>query len=270
LTPAQRGVTLTSVARSYVDEKTWNKILEGYRNGRGHKGSAAFAGVLPKTAKHAYERGYPERGPWGEKPIKQLLEEERELAASRLQHVKDREHFEEDRALLASERDREAMRQRAIDVHAAEAKMIATARTLGVNAMAPAIALAKTEGLQLFMQRAGQSFAALATQPENLTKKDVEHGILTFRRLMSAYRDLADMQQKVMEMERLHNGQPTQVIGVVDEVDTMPMDDLARLAGYQDGLLQRAAQHGFVVLPGGRGPVVDAESYELELTKKSG
>ena len=249
---------------SRVDEALWSQLVEAFREDPGNvKGTARRVGVTPKTAKRAWEKGYPSRGAWGAKPIKQLMQEERELAASKLQHEQDRQELEEDRALLEAERDREAMRQRAIDTRAQEGKLVSASRALISAAFGSAMTLARTEGLTHLLSRLGNSMAALATQDGDLTAKQASDAMILLRRYSTTLRELTEAGRTAMEMERLYLGEPTHVIGVVQDLDTMPLDDLVKLAGYQDGLLQRAANRGLVVLPGGKSAAIDAEAVAL-------
>jgi hypothetical protein len=243
-----------------VDEALWDRLVEAFREDPGNvKGAARRVGVTPKTAHRAWHKGYPTRGPWGRKSIRQLVEEERDVATSRLQHERDIQELEEDRRVLEAERDREAMRQRAIDTRAQEGRLVQVTRVSVMNALAAAIKQA--EGLGHAMSKLGGSMIAMAME-DKLSPKQTSELTQYMRRYATTLRELTVAGETAMKMERLYLGEPTQTIGIVQDLDMMPLDELVRLAGVQDGIIRRAADRGLVVLPGGR-PHVDAEAVQL-------
>jgi hypothetical protein len=246
---------------SRVDEVLWDQLVAAFRDDPGNvKGTARRVGVTPKTAKRAWDKGYPTRGAWGLKSIKQLMSEEQSIAQSRLQHEQDAHELEEDRRALEAERDREAMRQRAIDTLVQEGRLVVGTRVAVMNALSAAIKQA--EGLGHAMSKLGGAMIDIAME-EKLSPKQVAELTQYMRRYATTLRELTQAGQTAMEMERLYLGEPTQLIGVVQDLDTMPLEDLVKLSGYQDGVLQRAAERGLVLIPGGRARAIDAEAVAL-------
>lgn len=232
-----------------VDQATWDKLLEAYRQDPGnHSAASRHALVQRRTARKAWDEGYPDR-PWGTKPIKQLIAEDRELAGARAQLEAEREGLAEDVAELESERDREAARQRAIVVKKEEAVLVQLARQSSIRTLAAAVTA--SEGLKTIMTKIG---AELETMGKGgpLTKKELLDVSNITRRYASTLREVVTAGQMAMEMERLYMGEPTEIIGVTTELDALPLPELVKMAGYQDGVLKRAAERGLVVLEGGQ------------------
>jgi hypothetical protein len=234
-----------------VTQDVWDKLLEAYREDPGnHSNAARHAVVQRRTARRAWELGYPDR-PWGLKPIKDLLASEAELARSRLQLEADKEELEEDQIALELERDREASRQHAIRSKEQEGRLIAAARAGSIMGLSAAIEIAPS--LQRAMQKLGTALAAIAEDQGSLTAKDVANLSFVMRRYSSTLRELSQAGQIAMEMERLYLGEPSQIIGVTTDLDTMPLQELVKMAGYQDDVLKRAYDRGLIVLDGGLG-----------------
>jgi len=226
-----------------------SKLLAAFRDDPGNYSAAArLACVQRRTARRAYEIGYPDR-PWGLVPIKDLLAKEAELARSRLQLEADQDELDEDIAELDAERDREASRQHAVKTKEQEGQLIASARAGAILGLVAAVKVAPSLGK--VMARIGTELEAVAENGLVLSSKEI-HGLTAImRRYSTTLRELALAGQTAMEMERLYLGEPSQIIGVKSEYDEMPLQDLVKLAGYQDGVLKRAQERGLVVLEGG-------------------
>ncbi len=232
-----------------VDQACWDKLLEAYREDPGnHSAAARHAGVQRRTARRAWDTGYPER-PWGAKSIRDMIRDEAELARSRLQLEAEQQELAEDKAALEAERDRERTRQHAIQSREQEGKLVQATRVATMNALAAAMKSA--EGLSHAMTKLGGKLVELALQSDSLTDKQMSTLSNVLRRYSSTLRELAASGQIAMEMERLYLGEPGQIIGVVNELDTMPIEQLVKMAGYQDELIQDAAKRGLIVLDGG-------------------
>lgn len=233
-----------------VDQATWDKLLEAYRQDPGnHSAAARYAVVQRRTAKRAYEEGYPDR-PWGAKPIKDLLAMESDIARSRLQLEEEKDELEEDQAALDAERDRERIRQHAIKSREQEGQLIGAARAGAIMGLVAAVKMAPS--LQQAMERLGKELVSMA-EGGPITHKEMVSLSNIMRRYSATLRELSISGQVAMEMERLYMGEPSQIIGVTTDLDTMPIEELVRMAGYQDSVLKRAQERGLVVLDGGLG-----------------
>lgn len=232
-----------------VDQPLWDKLLEAYREDPGnHSAAARHAGVQRRTARRAWDTGYPER-PWGAKSIRDMIRDEAELARSRLQLEADQQELEEDKATLDADRDRERARLHAVQSREQEGKLVVGTRVATMNALAAA--MKASDGLTHAMTKLGGKLVEVALQAESLTDKQMSTLSNVLRRYSSTLRELSAAGQTAMEMERLYLGEPSQIIGVTSELDTMPLQELVKLAGYQDELLQDAAKRGLIVLDGG-------------------
>lgn len=237
-----------ATTKNRVDQDVWDKLLEAYRDDPGnHSAAARHALVQRKTARRAYELGYPDR-PWGKVAIKDLIASEAELAQSRIQLEAEREDLLDDQADLEAERNREAARRAAINAKEQEIVLVGALRGTTMKALAGAVQAAN--GMQLAMKKIGEQLETIANGGPISHKEMMDISNMS-RRYSSTLRELAAAGQMAMEMERLRVGDPTQIIGIETELDTMPLQDLVRMAGYQDKVLQRAQERGLVVLDGG-------------------
>jgi hypothetical protein len=229
-----------------VDQATWDRLVEAYRQDPGnHSAAARLCDVQRRTSKRAYELGYPDR-PWGTKPIKQLIMEDIELARSRVQLDAERAELEEDRTLLDSERDREAARQHAVRAKTEEAVLVSGARAAAMRGLAAAIEA--SPGVKAAMKRLGDELTEMAEAGGPMDLKTRNFLSASCRRYSSMLRELAQAGQTAMQMERLYLGEPTEIVGVKTELDDTPTADLVRMAGYQDEVLRRAAARGVIDL----------------------
>ena len=234
-----------------VTQQVWDLLIEAYREDPGNHSHASRRALVKRTtAKRAYEIGYPSR-PWAIKPIKQLLVEDIQLARARLELEAEREELEEDQADLDAERDREAVRQHAITAKTQAGQLVASARAGAILGLAAAVKVAT--GLQKAMQRLGNELEAMADPAVKMTPKEVGTLSSIMRRYASTLRELNASGQLAMEMERLRLGEPSQIVGLMTDLDTMPMAELAKMAGYHDKILRRAQERGLVLLDGGLG-----------------
>jgi hypothetical protein len=178
-----------------------------------------------------------------------MIRDEAELARSRLQLEADQVELDQDKASLEAERDRERARQHAIQSREQEGKLVQATRVATMNALAAAMKSA--DGLQHAMTKLGGKLIEVALQTDSLTDKQMTSLSAIMRRYSSTLRELSAAGQTAMQMERLYLGEPGQIIGIVSELDTMPIEELVRLAAQQDEALKRAQSHGLVLLDGG-------------------
>lgn len=231
-----------------MDQDTWDALVEAYRGDPGnHSRAARLAGVQWRTARRAYEVGYPER-PWATKSIKQLLHEDAELGRARAQLEADRLEVEEERRVTDADRDREAARQHAARAKTEEAVLVSAARAAAMRGLAAAIEA--SGGLRAAMRKVGEELTMMSNEVKPLSAADRTFLVQTGRRFASILRDLASAGQVAMEMERLYLGEPTQVVGVKSVEDEATTEELVRMAGYADEVLRRAHERGVVTLPG--------------------
>lgn len=231
---------------SKVDQATYDKLVEAYRLDPGnHSAASRYAGVQRRTARRVWDHGNEAKG-W--KPAKVLIAEDVELAKAKTQLEQDRLELMEDQVAVEMERDREAIRLHSVAARKEEAALVVLARQAAIRSIAAAAAA--SEGLKGAMERIGKELKEMA-EGGPMSKKELAMVSSITRRYASTLREVVVAGQLSMEMERLYLGKPTEIVGVTTDLDTMPLDDLVRLAGYQDGVLQRAAQRGLVVLEGG-------------------
>lgn len=238
------------MGRRIVDQELWDALLAAFREEPGNILRAArLCGVTRPTARRAWETGWPNK-PWAKVSIKDLVDQERDIARSRLEIAEERAELEEDREALAAEADRERSRQQAIKAKEEEGKLVQLARGATLVNLNNMIRVAPS--MAKLIERLGTELLVMADKP-TWENRDRGEASSLLRRFALVVRELNAAGHQAMEMERLFLGEPSQIIGVVTDLDRMSMEELTRSAGYTDGVLQRAAKRGLVVLDGGRG-----------------
>lgn len=232
-----------------VDQKVFQAILAAHRAEPGnHSRAARDGGVTRRTARRAWVEGYPGTG-WGDKPVSQLIVEEQAVARGRTELATEQGELREDREALERERAAEAVRQNAIRSKEMEAAMINGLR--GVTSQALVAALRAVPGVQKVMTKMGEQLVTMGESGAPLTRHEMGDVMVLMRRYSSSVRELSMAAMTAMEMERLYLGDPDTHRGAETEFDSMPMEELVRAANVQQGILQRAADRGLVVLDGG-------------------
>lgn len=185
-----------------ITRDTYDKLLEGWRLNPGSPTLAAkYAGVDYRTARKIHEQGMPRRG-W--EPLRTLLEREMQQArasmlASAAAKVAVDEKTREDAAKQAAQaRAQEGqmvglMRQTVLQGAGAAAQLIVTARSL--------VAYGKEEIEKLLKLPEGDIRRLTASQAVSFAE-----------RMARVVDELVSTAHRVMQMERLHLGEPGQII----------------------------------------------------------
>ena len=253
--PPSPAVPTAGNPTTRVDHKTWEALVEAYRDHPGnHSHAARAAGVQRRTAKHAWDKGYPQR-PFGVKPISVLIDEEQRVASSRVQLEEEQIEIDEQRRALEEEKQSEAARQAAISAKQEEGALVHVARLATIRTLAASLPLVDpkgTNGLGIVLNRLGNSLVALAAKEGDLTIKEQGHLSSMLRRYASTIRELTQAGQAAIDMQRVLLGEPNKIIGVQTDYDTAPLEDLVRLTGLQEAILKRAMERKPLELPAGR------------------
>jgi hypothetical protein len=192
----------------------------------------------------------------GLSPVRQALDEERLAARAKLRHEEEKANAvippvpdppwpntdaaDEERRKIAA-REREAARRDAVESRAKEAQAVRGAREIGLALLTnTAKLLTGAAVLGDTLKTALQAGGAIdATRGVRLMGMIAEHGRLSLQTSRLA-----------MEMERVHLGEPTEVLRVESQV--MSHEDVARKVALSERALERLRKRGFQVVNGGR------------------
>ena len=230
--------------------KLYEKLLVAYRLTPGrHSTASKAAGTQFRTARGMWERGITGVDP--RRPIKEVIETEQKLA--RGERVRD-EIMER-----AMQTEPVALEQAdAVKTRASLAKLCEAAREITLGNFS----IIGKELLQVnaLAGRIAKELEELAKDPWVVVEKDGQDNVLKKRRY--SIREMLELQGLVarssnqlvkasftaLQMERLHLGLPTEIIGV----EEMSLEDAIREieTGYAE--LQQAKQNGMLLIQGGK------------------
>ncbi len=188
-----------------------------------------MVGCTRACATHAWKKGWVPRVPWA-KPISLLLEEEKEAARAL---VAQRNLSEAEEAGLL----REQARREAIEAHAAEGQMVRLARSDATSLLA---AVGKLQpSLHRLSEKLGRM---LMDDGEKMTRREAA---ALLGMLSRTTKEALAAGQVAIELERLHLGAPTQILGVQD-VGEMSTEEAVREIEAAAAALKRAKTMGLV------------------------
>lgn len=237
-----------------VDQEVYDRIVEAFRDwGYNFAAVARAALIAPRTAKRAWELGWPERQFL---PVREVLRQERELARSgftedEAMELRKRTIRERERRLAEV---REQAAEDAIRAREQEAQGVRLARNLAINQLAALARLgpAVNQLTHQLAEKINDQGWLQATSVDEVTK------LLT--RLSLTSRRVLECGALAMKMERVLLGEPTEVIGHQEmSPASMSLDEVAHHAERA----RRAAEHlrskGLTVIAGGAGGAGDSK-----------
>ena len=215
-----------------ITVQQYTALVKAFREKPGSVLNAATkAHVTRKTAKRAWEVGWPEENP-PRLAVRNLLAQEEAEAAAKAQQVKS-----ETEAFAATLRH--GVRNEALDAREQEARLVKAARVNIAN-------------LLVATGRLGPALHALSDQ----LRASIEAGGLNPMQASTLLRNLATAAtqsvragQIVLEIERLHRGDPTAILGIAP-VEMSPADAVAEIEAAQEALT-RYNRRGLEVIEGG-------------------
>ena len=226
----------------------YEKLLDAYRDNPGnHAGAAKVVGCARKTAKRGWDIGWAKHD-WAP-PIKDVIAQEQVQARARIQQEKDaaiEQAWAEEEAIvtqtpvgadrtqayLDAQAERAKAKEQAIATRKAEGQMVGGIRQAASNSAAALLRI--SNGINLLAERVNKELTTMAASPKDFK---VGAALVTINKYASAVRDLTIAGKTAVELERLHLGDPTSIVGVQIEgaFDDAPMADVQRE-------IQKAAQ----------------------------
>ena len=216
------------MAKRPYNRERYDALVQAYRDcPDNHAAAGRQAGCTQQTAKRMWEQGWPGI-PWAI-PIRDRLVQEREDA--RLELARQT-------ALARNDADalRAKARQDSIESHAAEGAMVRLARSdatgllASVGRLLPAVA------------KLAESFSADVLSAKELDRNEAAR---LLGQVAKVTKEALAAAQIAVELERLHLGAPTQIVGVTD-VSAMSSEEAAREIEQAAAALARARKLGLL------------------------
>jgi hypothetical protein len=235
------------MAITRISPEVYTLLLDAYRQEPArHNRAAKLANTSHKMATRAWNTGWTDTHAWA-RPIREVLEEESiEARAALIQREHDERIAAQQQEIAArreaarkAEEERDAARRQAVEARTQEGQMVRLSRanTLGLLG-----SLAKLQPAVSHL--ADQLRAAiLSGQIDPLDAAPL------MRQIASTVKDAVYASQIVVELERLHLGSPTAIIGV--QTLEMTPAEAAREIEDAKAALDRARAMGLSVLEGG-------------------
>ena len=262
-----------------ITEERYNLLCEAFRQAPGNVANAArHAAVNWKTADVGWKRGWPKKK---FPPIEQLLKEEQIQARAILQAELAARRAQEQRA-------KEEARENAIETRKEEGLVVKIARKQSLGLLQSALQIASaSSGVAGLLRDA--LVDAIATKRRWLQyEKDVAAGLSPVKPKGKVGLSISEMSylleraaktnerivataRQAMEMERLHLGQPTEIIGVAEEGREMTLEELSiRKRAALQAIESAERAGGLTLLPGGLdvGRLVETQGESLEVGER--
>ena len=217
------------MARRVITQHLYDSLMTAYREKPGnHSNAAKVAGCERRMARRAFENGWP-RMPWAV-PIKQVLEREKVEARAARQQDRTAE-FE----LMAQAQ--KAAQQDAVEARAQEGRLVKMARGASMVLLQQCLRAMKVTGPLV------DQLEAEVRSGEHL---DVAGITKTMDRIAHMTSQAVALSKEAMRMERLHMGEPEQIVGMqLESTSTQELVDELRAI---EGVLRAASHHPPVMI----------------------
>lgn len=217
-------------------------LLAAFRERPGTYSFAADrAGVDEKTAKKAWLEGWPNVGNGWARPLRVVLAEEAQTAR--------------DEARIAAARAANLAAVPQDEIERAKAKLAAVQWHVREGELAHG-AIVNAGGLLGIVNALLQAAVPLAQQVKAAIEKEgpalgARAGAQLLREIGNFTRDASAAAKEAVELERLHLGQPGQIVGVADATKPMTLEEAAQELADGARTLERAKRRGIVKLTDG-------------------
>jgi hypothetical protein len=244
------------MSKRAITPELFNDLIRAFRLQPGvYSAAARVSGVTHKTAKKAWLEGWPNKG---FKPIKDQMEAERSqvrahvaLAEGEEAMAVRKEILEEMERGIDGHLEGEASKVYAMEVKMEEARMLGGIRGLITSNVDSLRALAgASEGLAT---KLAQSIRTHVDSEEELVFGTVEYNRAqrAFRGVAMAARDISTAVKTTIEAERLHIGEPTEIVGHKD-LDAMTIEELMEEIAQADESITAGERRGLIAIEGGK------------------
>jgi len=191
------------MAYRLVDKELYDKMVIAYREyGKNFRKVSRVVGAGIKTVRRGWEIGWPQRN---FKPIKDCIFDDQVAARAAIQSAQE-----------TAISEREAMvdeaRRHAIDARKQEGGMVRMVRGGAVNVLAQALKLLKASG-PLSVEIETELLHEMSL-PRDKRTLDIKSLIDLLERISRYTQSGAALADVAMRLERLHLGQPEQIVGV--------------------------------------------------------
>lgn len=242
------------MGRRAITAELFNELVRAFRLQPGIYGAAARAtGTAHKTAKRAWLKGWESKG---FPAIKDIMTEERQAVRAMAALEETEEGLAQKREILKEFQDElhghlelEASKMHAMQVKMEELQMLGLARKNLNSSLQSMLSLA--EPAELLASRLGAAIRDFATSTDNALvfgTKEYTQAHRAFRGVAMGLRDITTAVKTTLEAERLHMGEPTEIIGHKD-LDEMSVEDLMAEIEQADSAIAEGKRRGLISVP---------------------
>ena len=215
------------MARRVITQHLYDSLVIAYRERPGnHSNAAKVAGCERRMARRAFESGWA-KAPWAV-PIKAVLEREQVEARALVQSDRTSEY----QRLAESQRLAQAD---AIEARAQEGKMVRMARGAAMALLSQSLKALK----------ATQSLTARLEEQIANGEMTIDQVTKTIDRIAHSTQQAVAISKEAMRMERLHLGEPEQIVAM--QLENVSTDELVSELQAIESVL-RAASHAPVMI----------------------
>ncbi len=240
-----------------ITPELYNDLIRAFRLQPGIYGAAARAcGCCHKTAKKAWHKGWEDKGFL---PIAKILENEKAQVRTQVALMEGEvalenraEIMQEMAASIDGHLEAEASKVYALKVKMEELAMLGNARGLVTANLQSLRSMA--EASELLASRLGASireFAMDESEPLVFGTPEYNRAQRAFRGIAMSAREITTAVKTTLEAERLHMGEPTEIIGHKD-LDDMSIEELVAEIEESDDTIKIARRRGLIALDGGK------------------
>lgn len=247
------GHIYVAMPRKPVTRALYDALLAAFREKPGVWKSAGKRALCdPRTAQRAWEVGWPEKDL---PPISRVIEAENEKTRAELR----RRELEAQAAIEKADAETRSLAvEQALAARAEVGEVLKGARAIALGTLAAVARL--TPGVIILADRIKTDLTALAADPHQVTKLDGEGNALEVKRYttkelmgladyyMRFSGDLTRQAQRIVQMERLYLGLPTEIVGVSD----MTLEEALAEIDEAKSMADTARQQGLFALEGGK------------------
>lgn len=223
------------MASRLIDQATYDALMGAYREDPGNAERAArLAKCGRKLARRAWSVGWLDKFHWA-KPIQLALKEEHT-------RIRAEQRRQEEDARRKGQEERDKARQDALASMAQEGRILALARADVQGALGSASLM-----LPALRAMAEKAAATILADPGQFSPKAAT---VLLREFATAVRSLATAGEQIIRAERLHKGEPTDILGLSSSPAEMSLEEAFREIKAASSLYELAKRQGLVVEPG--------------------
>jgi len=229
------------MGRKAITQEIYDALIEGWRLNQENAAAAGrYAGADYRTAQKAYDEGWPRRG-W--EPIRLVIERDMQKARAAML-------AEAAAKAAAEEKQRDDAAKQAAQSRAQEGQMVNLSKGTALQALSTSAQLAA--GARALAGLVSKRLQAEAQVPDGDPKQmTAGQGTYLLHRVADTMMKINGLAHEAMVMERLHLGEPGQIMAMKSHTEMTMEEAEMRIAAASQALEQAKRVGGLRVIDGG-------------------